>query len=145
MRDYMNTPQVAKLLGVNIQTVREYIRSGELPAARVGRRYVIVHDDIDRFIEKRRDARSDKDIGLTEKGKETVLKVKQNSERVLAYLEDCPGASTEELSEALGIEPDDTLRALLRLEGGHTAYCKPDSQNTDRNKDPWHTGSAAGS
>lgn len=145
MRDYMNTPQVAKLLGVNIQTVREYIRSGELPAARVGRRYVIVHDDIDRFIEKRRDARSDKDIGLTEKGKETVLKVKQNSERVLAYLEDCPGASTEELSEALGIEPDDTLRALLRLDGGHMAYCKPDSQNTDRNKDPWHPGSAAGS
>ena len=141
----MNTPQVAKLLGVNIQTVREYIRSGELPAARVGRRYVIVHDDIDRFIEKRRDARSDKDIGLTEKGKETVLKVKQNSERVLAYLEDCPGASTEELSEALGIEPDDTLRALLRLDGGHMAYCKPDSQNTDRNKDPWHPGSAAGS
>jgi len=145
LRDYMNTPQVAKLLGVNIQTVREYIRSGELPAARVGRRYVIVHDDIDRFIEKRRDARSDKDIGLTEKGKETVLKVKQNSERVLAYLEDCPGASTEELSEALGIEPDDTLRALLRLDGGHMAYCKPDSQNTDRNKDPWHPGSAAGS
>lgn len=145
MRAYMNTPHVAKLLGVNIQTVREYIRSGELPAARVGRRYVIARDDVDRFIEKRRDARSNKDIGLTEKGRETVLKVKQNSKRVLAYLEDCPGADTEELSEALGIEPDDTRRALLRLEGSHMAYCKPDGHNTDRNKDPWHPGSAAGS
>ena len=145
MRAYLNTPHVAKLLGVNIQTVREYIRSGELPAARVGRRYVIAHDDVDRFIEKRKDARSDKDIGLTEKGRETVLKVKQNSEWVLAYLEDCPGANTEELSEAFGIEPDDTRRALLRLEGSRMAYCKPDGYNTDRGKDPWHPGSAAGS
>ena len=144
MRAYMNTHHVAKLLGVNIQTVREYIRSGELPAARVGRRYVIARDDIDTFIEKRRDARSNKDIGLTEKGRETVEKVKQNSKRVLAYLEDCPGADTEELSGALGIEPDDTRRALLKLEGSHMAYCKPDSQNIDSNKDPWHPGSAAG-
>ena len=145
MRAYMNTQHVAKLLGVNIQTVREYIRSGELPAARVGRRYVISRDDVDRFIEKRKDARSDKDIGLTEKGRETVEKVKQNSKRVLAYLEDCPGADTEELSGALGIEPDDTRRALLRLEGSHMAYCKPDGCSTDRGKDPWYPGSGVGS
>ena len=34
---------------------------------------------------------------------------------MLAYMEDCPGADTEELSEALGIKTDDTRRALLRL------------------------------
>jgi excisionase family DNA binding protein len=145
LRAYMNTPHVAKLLGVNIQTVREYIRSGELPAARVGRRYVIARDDVDRFIEKRKDARTGKDIGLTEKGRETVEKVKQNSKRVLEYLKDCPGADTEELAEALGMEPEDTRRALLKLEGGQMAYCKADSQNTDRNKDPWYPGSSAGS
>jgi excisionase family DNA binding protein len=143
LRSYMNTLHVAKLLGVNVQTVREYIRSGELPAARVGRRYVIARDDIDTFIEKRKDARSKKDICLTEKGRATVEKVQQNSKRVLTYLEDCPGADIEELSEALGIEPGDIRRALLKLEGGNMAYRKADGQNTDRDKDPWYPGPAA--
>ncbi len=58
MRDYMNTPQVARLLGVNIQTVRGYIRTGELAAARVGRRYVISRDDIDSFVDTRKEARA---------------------------------------------------------------------------------------
>ena len=44
MKTYLNAPQVAKLFGVNIQTVRAYIRSGELPAAKVGRRYVVSGD-----------------------------------------------------------------------------------------------------
>jgi DNA-binding MarR family transcriptional regulator len=134
LRSYMNTLHVAKLLGVNVQTVREYIRSGELPAARV-----------DTFIEKRRDARSNKDIGLTDKGRETVEKVKQNSKRVHAYLEDCPGANTDELCEALGVEPADARRALLKLEGSRMAYRKADGQSTDRDKDPWYPGSAAAS
>jgi excisionase family DNA binding protein len=145
LRSYMNTLHVAKLLGVNVQTVREYIRSGELPAARVGRRYVIARDDVDTFIEKRRDARSNKDIGLTDKGRETVEKVKQNSKRVHAYLEDCPGANTDELCEALGVEPVDARRALLKLEGSRMAYRKADGQSTDRDKDPWYPGSAAAS
>ena len=34
MPTYLNTPHVARMLGVNIQTVRAYIRSGELSAAR---------------------------------------------------------------------------------------------------------------
>lgn len=55
---YMNTPQVAKMLGVNIQTVRSYIRTGELAAARVGRKYVISRGDIDSFIDIRKEARA---------------------------------------------------------------------------------------
>jgi len=63
MKTYLNAPQVAKLFGVNIQTVRAYIRSGELPAAKVGRRYVVSGDDIDTFIEARKEARQVEEAG----------------------------------------------------------------------------------
>lgn len=138
-RSYLNVPQVAKILGVNIQTVRAYIRNGELSAAKVGRRYVITREDVDRFIEKRKEFRRSEDIGLTEKGKENVQKVKDNAERVLAYLEDCPGASNEEIAEALGFDSkDDTYRALLWLEGRNLAYGELDKDKPDRRKDPWY-------
>jgi excisionase family DNA binding protein len=84
---YLNVPQVAKMLKVNIQTVRGYIRSGELEAARVGRRYVITTEDVDRFIKRRKESRVVGDIGLTEKGKQTVAKVRSDAERILAYCE----------------------------------------------------------
>ena len=54
MKSYLSTAKVARLFGVNIQTVRGYIRSGELPAARVGRSYVVSGDDIDTFVEARK-------------------------------------------------------------------------------------------
>ena len=63
MKTYLNTPQVAKLFGVNIQTVRAYIRSGELPAAKVGRRYVVSGDDIDTFVQARKESRKVEDAG----------------------------------------------------------------------------------
>jgi excisionase family DNA binding protein len=131
-------PQVAKLLGVNIQTVRGYIRSGELHAARVGRRYVITTQDVDSFIEARKGARRAEDIGLTEKGRENVDKVKGNADRVKGYLDDCPGAANAEISEALGISEADTQRALRLLEGRKLAYCELDSERPDRLKDAWY-------
>ncbi len=139
MPTYLNVPQVAKMLKVNIQTVRAYIRSRELSAARVGRSYVITPEDVDRFIEKRKDFRRAEDIGLTEKGKENILKVRRNAERILAYLEDCPGANIEEITEALGTDSkDDTNRALLWLEGRNLAYVELDKDKPDRRKDPWY-------
>ena len=146
MPTYLNVPQVARMLKVNIQTVRAYIRSGELSAARVGRSYVITPEDVDRFIEKRKEFRRADDIGLTEKGKENIQKVRRNAERILAYLEDCPGANIEEITEALGIDSkDDTNRALLWLEGRNVAYVELDKDKPDRRKDPWYPGSEAGS
>ncbi len=138
-RDYLNVPQVARMLKVNIQTVRAYIRKGELPAARVGRSYVITPDDVDAFIRKRRGARKAEGMGLTEKGKERVQKIRENAARVLSYLEDAPGAGNEEITEALGIvSPEDTHRALLWLEGKDLAFCELDPENPDRRRDPWY-------
>lgn len=138
MPAYMNTPQVAKMLGVNIQTVRGYIRTGELPAARVGRRYVITREDVDRFIQARKGARRAENTGLTEKGKETVQRVRVNADRVGYYLEDCPGAGNDEISEALGMSKDDTQRALRWLEGRKLAYCEQDEVTPDKRRDAWY-------
>ncbi len=139
MPTYLNVPQVAKMLKVNIQTVRAYIRKGELPAARVGRSYVMTPDDVDTFLRKRKESRRADDIGLTEKGKEHVKKVRDNASRVLAYLEDCPGANNQEISEALAIgSVDDTHRALLWLEGRNLAFSEAEGDKPDRKKDPWY-------
>ena len=57
METYKNTVQVARMFGVGVPSVRRYIRSGELPAARVGRSYVISGEDIDGFVAARKAAR----------------------------------------------------------------------------------------
>lgn len=58
METYRTAPQVARMFRVNTPTVRRYIRGGELPAARVGHRYVIAGKDIDEFVVARKEARS---------------------------------------------------------------------------------------
>ena len=142
MRNYMNTYHVAKTLGVNIQTVRHYIRKGELRAARVGKRYVITQEDIDRFLEGRKEARDLERIGLTEQGQDMVFKMRENSKRVLAYLKQCPGAGAEEIGKALGVGPEEVERALRRLEEGDLVHCEPGEGTPDRLRDPWYAGSS---
>lgn len=41
---------VAKSLGMNIETIREYIKRGELKASKVGRKYIITIDNYEDFI-----------------------------------------------------------------------------------------------
>jgi len=68
MKSYLSTPRLARLFGVNVQTVLKYIRSGELPAAKVGRRYVVSGDDVDTFIEARRESRKLETAGAAKGG-----------------------------------------------------------------------------
>jgi len=133
---------VAKSLGVNVQTVRHYIRQGELRAARVGKRYVVTQEDIDDFLERRKQKRSLESIGLTDKGREAVCRIKEDADRVLAYLRECPGAVAGEISEALGLESMSAQRALRRLEARDLAYCEASGAKPDRASDPWFAGSA---
>ncbi len=56
METYRTQVQLARMFRVGIPTVRRYIRSGELPAARIGRSYVISGADIDAFVCARRAA-----------------------------------------------------------------------------------------
>ena len=143
MRDYMNTHHVAKILGVNIQTVRHYIRKGELRAARVGKRYVITQEDIDAFLDRRKDSLALERLGLSDKGQETMARIKADADRILTYLEECPGASAGEISRALAMKKTDTHRALLRLEGKDLALCEPSDEKVDKQRDPWYPRSPA--
>ena len=143
LRSYMNTIHVAKTLGVNVQTVRHYIRKGELRAARVGKRYVVTQEDIDAFLERRKDKRALESLELTEKGREMVRRIKSDADRVLVYLGECPGANASEIASSLGMEMEDVLRALRRLEGKGQAFCEPDGDVPDRKNDPWYAGSRA--
>jgi len=43
--DRMTTAEYAEMHGLNIETVRRYIRSGKLRAVREGRNYYIIEDD----------------------------------------------------------------------------------------------------
>lgn len=140
MRTYMNTYHVAKSLGVNVQTVRHYIRQGELRAARVGKRYVVTQEDIDDFLERRKQRRSLESIGLTDKGREAVCKIKDDSDRVLAYLRECPGAAAGEIAGSLALKVEETQRALRRLQERDLAYCEPSGAKPDRRSDPWFAG-----
>lgn len=133
----MSTYQVAKCLGVNIQTVRHYIRKGELKAARVGKRYIITQEDINAFLAARKEVRDLEKIGLTEKGRQRVHEIKKHSQSILTYLEECPGADVSELSESLGLSRKEVLRALRRLEGKNLVYCEPSGEKIDRHNDPW--------
>jgi excisionase family DNA binding protein len=49
--DFMTVFEVAELLRVNPQTVRNWIDKGSLPAARVGRRVRIRRSDLDRILD----------------------------------------------------------------------------------------------
>lgn len=42
--------EVANSLGMNSRTIREYIRSGQLNASRIGRKYIINQDDYKAFV-----------------------------------------------------------------------------------------------
>lgn len=47
--------QVAEILQVHEQTVRDYVREGVLPCIRLGRKAIRVsHDDLDSFLDSRR-------------------------------------------------------------------------------------------
>jgi len=140
----MNTIHVAKTLGVNVQTVRHYIRKGELRAARVGKRYVVTQEDIDAFLERRKEKRALESLELTEKGREMVRRIKSDAERVLVYLGECPGANAGEIASSLGMEMEEINRALRRLEGKGQAYCEPCGEGIDRMRDPWFAGSSLG-
>lgn len=48
--EYLTAEQAADRLNINEQTVRRYIRSGHLKAAKVGRKYIITSDNLLAFI-----------------------------------------------------------------------------------------------
>ena len=48
---FLTVAEVAELLRLNQQTVRNWIDAGSLPAVRIGRRVLIKRSDLDRIVE----------------------------------------------------------------------------------------------
>jgi len=58
--EYLSIAEIAKLLGLKEQTIREYIKRGDLVAYRFGKVLRVKKADLNRFIEDRRtDKQSD--------------------------------------------------------------------------------------
>jgi excisionase family DNA binding protein len=53
--DGLNTIDVAHVLGVDVSTVRRYIRDGHLAAVRVGQELIIMEEDVRAFVEAQRE------------------------------------------------------------------------------------------
>ena len=45
-----NLKEVVKLLGLNIQTVRQYIKEGKLKASKIGTHYIVTDEAIKEFL-----------------------------------------------------------------------------------------------
>ena len=59
-KKYLSIAEIAKLLGLKEQTIREYIKRGDLVAYRFGKVLRVKKADLNRFIEDRRtDKQSD--------------------------------------------------------------------------------------
>ena len=63
--EFLTVAEVASLLRLNQQTIRNMIDRGELPAVRVGRRVRIMHADLDRLLEHGHNASSNKESNFT--------------------------------------------------------------------------------
>ena len=55
---YMSLEEVADMLGVTYQLIYRLVRSGELPAVRLGKLYRVSKSDLDSYLEKSKRAAS---------------------------------------------------------------------------------------
>ncbi len=58
---WLSVEDIAKELGLTEDTIRNYIRNKQLIAYRMGRDYRIKREDYEKFLEKRRTDKEDKD------------------------------------------------------------------------------------
>ena len=53
MDDYLTTGDIAKVLKVNLMTVRRWINSGKLPAIDLGKGYRVSKANFEKFLDER--------------------------------------------------------------------------------------------
>jgi len=53
---YMSLEEVADMLGVTYQLIYRLVRAGELPAVRLGKLYRVSRTDLDRYLERNKNA-----------------------------------------------------------------------------------------
>jgi excisionase family DNA binding protein len=140
MERYFRPSEVARLLKLNTETVYHYIKNGDLPAAKLGRKYIVTEKDLERFIQRRKEAYRLEKLELSEKGKDMVKKVRENAEKVLDFVVEFPGATKEELEEALELEEKDIDRALRKLESQGQVHSEGGADKAKGSEVMWYAG-----
>ncbi len=57
---YLSAEQVAERLGMHVKTIQRYIREGQLPASRIGKRWRVSARDLAAFTQRQRTQNPDK-------------------------------------------------------------------------------------
>ena len=140
MEKYLRPSEVARLLKLNTETVYHYIKKGDLPAARLGRKYIVTERDLERFIQRRKEAHRMEKLDLSEKGKDMLQKASENAERVLDFVVGFPGATGKELEEALELEEKDINRALRKLESQGQVHREGGLDGAEDSEVMWYAG-----
>lgn len=52
-KDFYNLQEIAELLNMNLQTIRKYVRAGELKASKIGKQYIITKENLKAFIDSK--------------------------------------------------------------------------------------------
>lgn len=141
MEKFLRPSEVARQLKLNTETVYHYIKKGELPAARLGRKYIVTASDLENFIERRKEAHRIEKLNLSDKGKDMVEGVRANAERVSNFIKEYPGATQTEIAEALEMNAEDAQRALRRLEGNAEIHREGGEGETEPSQARWYAGS----
>ncbi len=128
------------MLKLNTETVYHYIKKGDLPAAKLGRKYIVTEKDLERFIQRRKENHRAGKLELSEKGKEMVERIRVNADRILDFLAEFPGATKQELEEALEMEEKDIDRALRRLEAKGQAHGEGGTDEAEGSQTNWYKG-----
>jgi excisionase family DNA binding protein len=131
---------VARLLKLNTETVYHYIKKGDLPAAKLGRKYIVTEKDLERFIQRRKEGYRLERLELSEKGKDMVKTARENAERVLDFVVEFPGATEKELEEALELEEKDINRALRKLESQGQVHSEGGADQAEGSEVMWYAG-----
>jgi excisionase family DNA binding protein len=137
---YYRPSEVARLLKLNTETIYHYIKKGDLPAARLRRKYIVTEKDLQDFIQRRKEANRSEKLELTEKGRAMVEEARVNAGKVLDFIGELPGATRMEIEEALEMEGKDVDRTLRRLEAKGQAHREAGTDQAKAPETMWFPG-----
>ena len=60
-KEFLSVREIAEMLGLKEDTIQGWIRSGSLPAIKLGNTYRVKRRDLDTFLDQRRTNRDTKD------------------------------------------------------------------------------------
>lgn len=53
-QDYYTLKQIAEMWEMNLQTIRIYVKNGELKASKVGKQYIVSKENLKEFVESKK-------------------------------------------------------------------------------------------